>query len=145
MEINRIDLYASLCDHIACHRAVDAAGKKKHGLSVGADRHTTRPRDHQGKDIYLLADLHSQKHIRVVHVHAHLRKRLKNGLSHITVNLVGGHRITLVASSCHHLKGKVLIRVDLIHILYHMFFQVLIIPVVNLHHGADICDTEYPL
>ena len=45
MEIGRIQLYATLADHIACHRTVDASGEQQHCLSIRADRHTARPRN----------------------------------------------------------------------------------------------------
>ena len=80
----------------------------------------------------------------MVYIHLHLGKRLQDHLSQIPVDLVRGHRILLVPSSGIHLKCNVLIRIDLVHVIPHMLLQVLIILVINLDHGADIRNTEYP-
>ena len=86
-----------------------------------------------------------KNHIRVMDVHAHLGKRFQNHLSHVAVNLLRGHGILLIPPAGIYLEGDVLIRINLVHVLHHMFFQVLVILILNLHHGADIRNAEYPL
>ena len=72
MEINSVDLNTSLCDHITCNRAVNTTGKQQHCLTIGTDRHTTRSRDHQGEQVYLLTDLHTKENIRMMYIYLHL-------------------------------------------------------------------------
>ena len=74
MEVNCIDLHTALCDHIACHRAVNTAGQKQGCLSVGAHRHTARSRDHQGVNINNLADLYMHQNIRMMHIYRGFRE-----------------------------------------------------------------------
>ena len=145
MEIHSVYLHASLGNHVACHRAVDAAGQQQHGSAVGSHRHASWSGNHQGKQVDSLAHLHMKNHIRVMDVHAHLGKRFQNHLSHVAVNLLRGHGILLIPPAGIYLEGDVLIRINLVHVLHHMFFQVLVILILNLHHGADIRNAEYPL
>ena len=86
-----------------------------------------------------------ENHIRVMDVHTHLGECFQNHLSHVAVNLLRSHGILLVPPAGIYLEGDVLIRINLVHVLHHMLFQVLVILILNLHHGADIRDAEYTL
>ena len=46
-------------------------------------------------------------------------KRFQNHLAQVPVDLVGAHGILLVAPAGIHLKGNVLVRIDLVHVLHH--------------------------
>ena len=76
MKIGRIDGNTALCNHVACHRAVDSAGKKQHGFSVCSDRHTSRSRNDRRVHIDLVADLDIKHHLRLMDIHARLGERL---------------------------------------------------------------------
>ena len=76
MEIGRLQGHAALGHHVPCHRAVDAAGKQEHGLPGRSDGHSPGTRDGLGKDIDLMAHLHPQENVRVMHVHPGLRIRV---------------------------------------------------------------------
>ena len=78
-------------------------------------------------------------------VHMHLGERFQNRLTHVTVNLLRGHGILLVPPAGIYLEGDVLILINLVHVLHHMLFQVPVILILNLHHGADIRYAEYAL
>ena len=58
VEIHSLNDNASLGNHVSCYRAVDSAGEKEHGLSVGSHRHSARAWNHQGVNIDLASDLH---------------------------------------------------------------------------------------
>ena len=73
MEINCINLYAPLGNHIACYRAVDSAGQKKHGFSVRSHRHTAGARNHQGVNIDYLSNLNLQKNLWLMHIYRSFR------------------------------------------------------------------------
>ena len=47
MEIHCVYLHASLGNHVACHRTVDAAGQQQHGPAVGSHRHASGSGYHQ--------------------------------------------------------------------------------------------------
>ena len=81
----------------------------------------------------------------MVDIYPHQGKCLQNRLSHVPVNLLRGHGILLVPPAGVYLEGDVLIRIHLIHVFHHMFFQVSVILILNLHHGTDIRNAEYPL
>ncbi len=87
MEISRLDPDSPLGDHIACHRAVDPAGQQKHRLPVGSHRHPACSGNDLGIDIYLVPDLNIQHHVWMMHIHPGLRKRVKDRLSQVTVDL----------------------------------------------------------
>ena len=145
MEIDRVDLDAALCHHIACHRAVDAAGEQKHGFSVCAHRHTARTGNHIGIQVNLLTDLHMQHQIRLVYIHPHIREGVQNLRAKLRVHLHGSHGIGFAGTLCVNLEGFVAVpAVPLFQIGHHVLSQLLKALVFQNHHRADSHDTEYP-
>ena len=76
MKIHRVNLHAPLCDHIAGHRGVNAAGQKQHAFAIGAYWHAARPWDGLGIDIDFPADFNLQHQLRIVDVNLHVREGL---------------------------------------------------------------------
>ena len=75
-KIHCIELDAALCDHIACHRGIDAARQEQHSFPVRPDGKPSRSRDDRRVDIDLFPHLDAQHHVRLVHVDPQSRKRI---------------------------------------------------------------------
>ena len=145
VEIHSVNLYTAFCDHIAGHRAVNAAGQKKHGSAAGAHRHAAGPRDHLGIQIYLIPDLHMDKHIRFVHIHFHIGAGIQDLSAQLRIQFHGIHGITLFRSPHIHLKGHGLITVNLLCVGYNGLRQLLVSLVLKHNSRTDAEDTEHPL
>ena len=137
MEINCIDLDASLCNHIARHRRIDAAGQKKHGLSTRTDGHAARSRNDFRIQINLLADLHVQHDVWVMNVHRHLGIRVQKDLAKIRIDLHGLLGVILPRAARIHLKGLVLVGIHLVDIVHDALRQLLKALILGVNHGTD--------
>ena len=143
MEISRLDLHASLCDHISCHRAVDPAGEEQHRTAVCPYRHASRPGDDLGIQVDHLADLHIQPDVRVMHIHLHLRVSVQHCLAERTVDLHGVYRIPLVRAPGLHFKRLIALGIHFPHVDDHIFFQLFQLFDRLSHDRADPHDTEH--
>ena len=119
MEIHRVNLHSAFRNHVSCHWAVDPSGKEQHRLAVGSHRHTARSRDRLGIQIDILTDLHIQIHIRMMHVYLHIRTRVQDPLSQLTVQLHGTEGIRLFRTARTYLEGFLLLPVHLLHVIHH--------------------------
>ena len=86
-----------------------------------------------------------QHHIRLMHIHLHLRKRIQQHASHFPIDRHGIQRIIFSCSSCIHFKGQMLVLINLIHILHQSTAQLIKPFILHLHHGTDIRNAEHLL
>ena len=145
MEVNCINLYASLGDHIACNRGINTAGQKEHCLAVTADRHSAGARNFHRININLFTDFNVEHNIRMMNIHAHFRKRIEDYSTHFTVYLLGIHRIILPCTTGIYLEGNVLIRIVLVHIINHGPGKLLKAFILYMDDRTDSADTKYRL
>ena len=143
MEIYRINLNAPLRDHPARHRGIDTAGQKQHGLTACAHRHSSRSRDDLGININLIAYLHIQKDVRLMHVHMHFRICIQNHASQFHVDLHGIKRIILPGASGRHLEALILIRIHRIDIVDNRFPKLVEAFIFHIDHRTDARYAEH--
>ena len=145
MEVNCINLYTSLSDHIACNRGINTTGQKEHCLAVTADRHSTGARNFHRININLFTNFNVEHNIRMMNIYTHFRERIKNYSTHFTVYLLGIHRIILPRTAGIYLEGNVLIRIILVHIIYHGLRKLFKAFILYMDDRTDSTDTEYSL
>ena len=85
MEIHRFDLHTTLGNHICRNRTVDTAGKKRHTLTVRADRKSARSRNDLGINIGDISHFHVDEYIRFMNVDRHIWIGIQKIGSKITV------------------------------------------------------------
>ena len=98
--------HAPLGDHVPGHGAVDAAGDQEHGLSVGAHGHAAGAGDLPGIEKGLvLADLHGQRDLGMVHVHLQVGIGLEQLPAQLPTDHLRGHGKPLVRPAGEDFKG----------------------------------------
>ena len=142
VEINGVDLYAPLCDHVARNRRIDTAREKEHGLSAGSNGHAARSRDDLGIDIDLLADLHVQHNVGIMNVHRHLRISVQKHLAKVRIDLHGLLWIVLSCAARIHLKGLIFIWIHLVNIVHDALCQLFKALILRIDHWADAGDPK---
>ena len=105
VEMHRADLHATLGDHPARHRAVDAAREQQRCPAIGTHRHTAHRGDHPHIQVGQVADLHIHGVVRVLHVHLQVGIGAQDAAAHLGVDLGGIHEIPLVAAAGRDLEG----------------------------------------
>ena len=145
MEIYRIDLNATFCDHVTGNRAVDSARKKQHGFSVCSDRHSACARNGLGIYVNLVTDLNRKIQLRMMNIYTCLRERIQDTSAKLCANFHGANRIGFLCTACPNLKGSVKVRMPLFHIAYYVFGKFLKALLFVDHNRADTYDTEYVL
>ena len=143
VKIDRVDLHTTLGDHPACHRRIDSAGQKKHALAVGSHRHSAGAGNFNRIHIDFFPDLDIQHHLRIMHVHLHLRIGVQKHAAHFAVHLHGFHGVVLSRPPRIHLKGKIPVRIGFSHVRDHSAAQTLKAFVLQLDHRADLGDAEH--
>ena len=114
VEIDRVQLDASLGDHVAGDRGIDTAGQQQHGLAADAAGQTAGTGNHMGIHGELLPDLDIEHDLGIMDIHLQTGLRLQNGMSHFGVDLQGIHRILLIEPPGMDLKGMLAVRILLI-------------------------------
>ena len=145
MEVYGVDLDTTFCDHVSGYRAVDTAGKEKHGFSVCADRHSACAFDRLGIYINLVTNFHRKRQFRIMYIYARIRELIQNTSAKFCADFHGSDRIGFLCSSCIYFKSSVVIRMAVFHIgnniLCHLLKSLFLID----HYRADSNDTEYML
>ena len=145
MEIYRIDLNATFCDHVTGNRAVDSARKKQHGFSVCSDRHSACARNGLGIYIDLVTDLHRKIQFRMMNVYTCLRERIQDTSAKLSAYFHGADRIGFLCTACPDLEASVKVRMPLLHITHNIFGKLLKALFFIDHNRADAYNTEYML
>ena len=155
--MNRADGHAALGDHPARHRAVDAAGKKQRGPAAGAHGHAAHRHDGVRIQIGIVADLHRQRHVGMLHIHLQVGTAFQNIAAHFHVDGHGIHGIALVAAAGVDLEGAVMVfqhlqalgadRFEIVLIHFHgpahaVYAEYLRHPADGLVHVRHIADVD---
>ena len=143
VEIDRIQLHASLCDHISRDRGIDAAGQKQHCLAAYADRQSAGSRNNVGIDVDLLPDLNVQHDLGLVHIYGQIGAGHEDRLADLLVDTHGIERIFLVQSSCVNLESGLFGRIFLLHESRCRFSELLDGHDRHFLDGADAGNTEH--
>ena len=145
VEINRIDLDATLGNHVSGNRAVDSAGQKKCRAAVGADRHTAGAGHGDGIDKNAVAYFYGQRNFRVVHIHMHFRKAVEQVFAQVCRQFHGSLRETLVSPASEHFEAEVLVWVNLVDIVACCLAEFFPLTFYCYGHRTDCHDAEYML
>ena len=105
VEVHGADVHAALGDHPASHRAVDAAGKEQRRAAVGAHGHAAHSGPHLAVQVRMVADLHVQHMIGLLHVHREGLVRDQDAVADLGVDGGAVQRVTLVGAAAGHLEG----------------------------------------
>ena len=145
MEVYRIDLNATFCDHIASNRAVNSSGKKEHCFSVGSDGHSACSRNSLGIYIDLITDLNRKIQIWMMNVYACLRERIQDTSAKLCADFHRADRIRFLCTACPYLEASVKVRMPLLHISNNILCKLLKSLLLVDHNRADAYNTKYVL
>ncbi len=105
-EVDHLQLYAPLGDHVGGHRGIDAAGEQAHGAAAHADGQAAGGAHSGGVDVSrILPDLDMDGELRVVNVHRQVGKGVVKLAAHPLAQLDGAHGEALVGPLRLHLEG----------------------------------------
>ena len=106
MVVNRHQLHAALGDHVARHRAVDAAGEQQRRLAPGTHGHAAHGGVHGAIQIRLIPDFNGQDMLGLAHVHLQVVLVAHEYVfAHLGVDLGRIQEIVLVRPAGFHLEG----------------------------------------
>ena len=109
IEVHRAHADAAFGDHPASHRAVNAAGQQQGSTAIGAHRHAAHRHDGLGVHVCLIADLHGNHQLRIVHIHRQVGALFQHIMAHFHVDGRRIHEVALIAAAGVHLEGAVVI------------------------------------
>ena len=105
-EVDHLQLHAAAGDHPAGNGGVQTAGEEAYGTAAGAHWQTACAGNGGRVDIgCLLADLHIDRQVRLVHVHGHMGKGLGQLAAHGLRDLDGVEVEQFVGALALHLEG----------------------------------------
>ena len=145
MEINSIDLDASLGDHIAGNRTVNTTGKEEHGFTVGSDGHSSRSWKCLGIYIDLVSDLYRKSHLRLMYIYRCLRKSIQDLFSDGSTDFHRSNRIRFFCSSGIYLECTIIIRISVLHISNNVFGHLIKALIFINHYRTDTNNSKYSL
>ena len=142
MEIYRIDLDASLGDHITCHGRINTTGEKQHSLATGTYGHSSGTGQDHGVDIDFLTDLDVQHDVGMVYIHLHIGVSIENGFAHIHVDGHGILGVIFPGTSRCHLERLIAIGIYFCNVVNHGLTQLLKALILYVHYRADSGDSK---
>ena len=143
MEVGRVNESSSFCNLKAGNRRIDSSGKKEHGFSVCAKRHTEKPRNDFSVNIDELSDFYAKLYIGIMDIHSSIREVLQNAVSKLHFNFRRSHRIGLFRASGLDLKAYGTVTVSGAEVGEYSLFQIgIFCGIGNLHHRGNAGDAE---
>ena len=142
MEIYRIDLDASLGDHITCHGRINTTGEKQHSLATGTYGHSSGTGQDHGVDIDFFTDLNVQHNIGMMYIHLHIGISLQDSFSHIHVDGHGILGVIFPGTSRCHLERLITIGIYFCNVVNHGLTQLLKALILYVHYRADPRNAE---
>ena len=142
VKIYRVQLHASLGDHVAGNGGIDTSGEEQHGLAAHADRKSARSGDDRGIDVYFLTDLDVQHDLRIMYIHCEVGAGREDRFAQLLVDLHGVKRIFLVQPPGVYLESGSFSRILFLHKSSRRVPELLDGDHWSLHDRADAGNTE---
>ena len=142
VEIDRIERYAALGDHIARNGRIDASGKKEHSLAVCTNGHSAGAGNGFRVDISLVAELYVKEDVGLSDIDLERRKSIQYGFPEICRNLHGIEGVSLVSSSAYDLEGLTGIAVHIAPVFDGLLTELLLALGLVHYDRADVDDPE---
>ena len=145
MEIYRINLNTTFCDHITSYRAVDTAREKKHSFSVCSDWHSACSLDCLGIYINLVTDFYRKSKLRIMYVYACIREFIQNTSAKFCTDFHRCDWIGLLCSSCIYFEASIVIWMAVLHVRNNILCHLLKSQLLIDHYRANSDNTKYML